>query len=159
MGWRPPQGAEARPASPTRCLFCCFCCTAPALVTILTIRTLFGFFEAARLALDRDDFGAMDESIDKRYDASSAWKDLLPLGKPLVGGNYAQYVIMCSSSRGRPISVADLGERDVGLVFEVRIILISFGLVNPDRRSTCPKRSSSNRSLAHGRNILKPISQ
>ena len=29
----------------------------------------------------------MYESIDERYDASSAWEDFLPLGKRLVGGN------------------------------------------------------------------------
>ena len=71
-------------ATGRRGLFWRFGRTAPALVPI---RTLFGFFEAVRLALDSDDFGAVDESIDERYDASCAWKDLLPLGERLIGGN------------------------------------------------------------------------
>jgi hypothetical protein len=55
-----------------------FRCTAPALVTFCT---LFGFFAAVGLALDRDDFGAMDEPIGKPDDAPCAWEDLVPLGE------------------------------------------------------------------------------
>src|SRR5450759_4360124 len=58
--------------------------TAPALVTFCT---LFGFFEAVGLALDRDDFGAMHEPIGKPDDAPCAGENLLPLGERLVGGN------------------------------------------------------------------------
>jgi hypothetical protein len=56
----------------------------PALVTFCR---LFGFFDAVGLALDRDDFGAMDEPIGKPDDAPCAWEDLVPLGERLVGGN------------------------------------------------------------------------
>ena len=54
---------------------------------MVAIGAFFGFFEAVRLALDRNDFRAMDESVNERYDASCAWEDLLPLSERLVRGN------------------------------------------------------------------------
>src|SRR5664279_5393957 len=88
----PPEGAGAA----RRCrrgLFWLFRRTTPALVTL---RTLFGFFEAVRLALDRDDFGAMHEPIDKRHDATSTREDFLPLSKRLVGGNDGAFFLVAS---------------------------------------------------------------
>ena len=71
-------------ATVERGLFWRFGRTAPALIPL---RTLFGFFEPVRLALDSDDFGAMDEPIDERYDASGTGENLLPLSEGFVGGN------------------------------------------------------------------------
>jgi hypothetical protein len=67
--------------------------TVPALVTF---RTLFGFFETVRLALDGNHFRAMDESIDERYDAPCAWEDLLPLGELLIGGNDGAHLFVAA---------------------------------------------------------------
>ena len=66
-----------------RCLLWRFGRAAPALVAI---RTLFGFFEAVGLALDGNDFEAVNEPIDERNDAAGVWEDFLPLRERFIGG-------------------------------------------------------------------------
>jgi hypothetical protein len=36
------------------------------------------FFEAVAVAVDGEDFGAMDQSIDQGDDAGGVWEDLVP---------------------------------------------------------------------------------
>ncbi len=54
---------------------------------MVAIRTLFGFFEPVRLALDGNDFGAVHEPINERNDAAGVREHLLPLRERLIGGN------------------------------------------------------------------------
>ena len=55
----------------------------------------------------------MDESIDERYDASCAWKDLLPLSERFVGGNYgALFFVTTSLAFEEQVRVA-IGVREV----------------------------------------------
>ena len=57
---------------------------------------LLRFFEAIRLALDRDDFGMMHESIDERDHAPGVRKHLGPRGEGFVGSHQGALLFVAS---------------------------------------------------------------
>jgi hypothetical protein len=48
---------------------------------------VLGLLEAMGVALELHDFGAVDQTVDERDDRRGGGKDLVPLGKRLVGGD------------------------------------------------------------------------
>src|SRR3989442_14715632 len=47
--------------------------------------TLLRLFEPVAFAIDGDDLGAVDQTVDERHHAGSIWEDLVPLSEDFVG--------------------------------------------------------------------------